>query len=577
MNILGVHLGHDSGAALVRDGYVLADTSEERFNHIKHYGSYPFDSLQFCLKQGGIGMEAIDAIAFTTYLSDPAIKVLFGLSDEEVHELIAKNDRFKTLAVGVSGVKKNIKERFFRRLPEGAPLYVSPFKRRGKDVPIIKVEHHIAHAASAYYTSGFEDSCLIITCDGIGDDVSTAVWRGKGGKIAPVSRFGGSGSLGWFYGLVTEALGWWVGEGEGKTMGLAPYGSTEAFPDEVLTKYMPEYENGILKKKVDFGKIEQLVLMGAYHWHFPASVEVKEIVDHYGREDVAAKAQMLLEQEMKKFVGDWVRREKATRLATAGGVFLNVKLNQKIVEEGIIEKYHIFPGAGDSGLAAGAALYVYNQIAQKPVIGKLQDINWGPAYSDAEIEAVLKERNLRYKKVDDVVELSAKLLSEGKILGWFQGRMECGPRALGSRSILFDPRKAENKDIINARVKFREPFRPFCPSMTSECVADYLYHTRDEQYMITAYRVKPEKAKEIPAVVHVDGTCRPQFVHRDTHPLYWRLLHRFGELTGVPVILNTSFNIKGDPIVCTPRDAIKCFYDTGIDFLAIGSYMLSKQ
>lgn len=350
MNILGVHIGHDSGAALIRDGQVIADASEERFNKIKHYGSYPIESLGFCLKQGGIRMGDVDAIAFTTYISDPAIKILFGLSENEVHDLIAKNDRFKTLAVGVAGVKNKIKDLFFRRLPEGAPLYVSPFKRRGEDVPIIKVEHHLAHAASTYYTSGFEEGCLIITCDGIGDDVSTAIWRGKGGRISPIARFGGNGSWGWFYGLVTEALDWWVGEGEGKTMGLAPYGNPEAFSDEVLTKYMPKYENGNLKKKVDFGKIEQLVLMGAYHWHFPVSIEVKKIVDRYGRENVAAKAQKLLEQEMKKFVGDWVRREKATRLATAGGVFLNVKLNQKIVEDGIVEQITSFPGPVTLGL-----------------------------------------------------------------------------------------------------------------------------------------------------------------------------------------------------------------------------------
>jgi len=574
MNILGVHLGHDSGAALVRDGYVVADASEERFNHIKHYGSYPFESLQFCLTQGKIDMVDIDAIAISTYLQDPAIKILFGLSADEVNELVANNDQLKILSIGI---KSKIKSRVLKRMPEGTPLYVRPFKRRGREIPIVKVDHHLAHAASAYYTSGFTSDCLIITSDGMGDDISTAVWKGKNGKITPLARYNPSGSFGWFYGLVTEALDWWVGEGEGKTMGLAPYGNPEAFPDEILTKYMPEYENGNLKKKVDFGKIEQLVLMGAYHWHFPASVELKEVVDRYGRENVAAKVQKLLEQEMKKFVGDWVHREKATRLATAGGVFLNVKLNQKIVEEGIVEHYRIFPGAGDSGLAAGSALYLYNQLSKVPVISPIQDIHWGPAYSDEEIEAVLKERNLPYKKVDDIAEKCAQLLAEGKIVGWFQGRMECGPRALGSRSILFDPRKAENKDIINARVKFREPFRPFCPSMTYECVSDYLYHTRDERFMITAYRVKPEKAKEIPAVVHVDGTCRPQFVHRDTHPLYWRLLHRFGELTGVPVILNTSFNIKGDPIVCTPRDAIKCFYDTGIDHLALGSFLLNKN
>lgn len=577
MNILGVHVGHDSGAALIREGQVVADVSEERFNHIKHYGSLPLESITFCLKTAGLKMADIDAIATTTPLVDPSIRILFGLTDNEM-DLIRTNNNEKGIYLGQ--IRRKIRKAIWgsdRVGREGAPLYISPFKRKGDDIPILKVDHHLAHASSAYFSSGFEKDCLIVTCDGIGDGVSTAVWRGKHGKITPIARFGGEGSFGWYYGVVTEALDWWIGDGEGKTMGLAPYGNPEAFADEVLKKYQPEYVNGKLAKPVDFGNFERLVLMGAYHWHFPVSNEINKIVERYGRENVAAKAQKLLEQELKNFIVDWVRREKATNLAVAGGVFLNVKLNQKIVEEGVVENFHIFPGAGDSGLAVGAALYVYNELSGKPHIFKLEDVYWGPSYSNEEIESVLKERNLLYRKVEDIATICAQLLADNKIVGWFQGRMECGPRALGARSILFDPRKKENKDIINARVKFREPFRPFCPSMTYECVSEYLYHTRDERYMITAYQVKPQKAKEIPAVVHVDGTCRPQFVRRDNNPLYWELLHRFGELTGVPVILNTSFNIKGDPIVCNPRDAIKCFFDTGIDYLAIEKYLLSKN
>jgi carbamoyltransferase len=574
MNILGVHVGHDSGAALIREGRVVADVSEERFNHIKHYGSLPLESISFCLKAAGIKMIDVDAIATTTRLGDPAIRILFGLTDDETDH-IRKNNNEKRIIPG--NLRRKIRRAIWGSGREGAPLYISPFKRKGDNIPILKVDHHLAHAASAYYTSGYENTCLVITCDGEGDNVSTAVWRASQGIITPFVKYGWGGSFGWFYGIVTEALDWWIGDGEGKTMGLAPYGNPDAFDDNILKDILPEYVDGLLKKEVNFGEIEHLVLMGAYHWHFKRSEQIKDIVQRYGREDVSAKAQKLLENEMKKFIADWVHREKASNLAVAGGVFLNVKLNQKIVEEAIVDNYYIFPGAGDSGLAVGAALYVFNRLSKKPVISKIEDINWGPSYTNPEIEAILKERNLPYEKIEDIAEVSAKLLADGKILGWFQGRMECGPRALGSRSILFDPRKKENKDIINARVKFREPFRPFCPSMTWECVPDYLYHTRDERYMITAYKVRNEKAKEIPAVVHVDGTCRPQFVHKETHPLYWRLLHRFGELTGTPVILNTSFNIKGDPIVCNPRDAIKCFYDTGIDHLSIGEYLLSKN
>jgi carbamoyltransferase len=574
MNILGVHVGHDSGAALIRDGLVVADVSEERFNHIKHYASLPLESIGFCLKAGKVDMKDIDAIATTTQLGDPSIRVLFGLTDSEMDRI-----RFKNNEKGrVSGqIRRKIRRAIFGPGREGAPLYITPFKRRGENIPILKVDHHLAHAASAYYTSGYDKGCLVITCDGEGDKISTAIWKASKGEIYPIIKYGWGGSFGWFYGIVTEALDWWVGDGEGKTMGLAPYGNPEAFDDNILKSILPEYTDGMLKKEINFGEVEHLVLMGAYHWHFKVSEKIKDIVHRYGRENVAAKAQKLLENEMKKFVADWVRREKATNLAVAGGVFLNVKLNQKIVEEGIVENYHIFPGAGDSGLAVGAALYAYNSLSKQKVIYRMKDINWGPSFSNAEIEAVLKVRNLSFNKIEDIAKVSAKLLADGNILGWFQGRMECGPRALGSRSILFDPRKKENKDIINARVKYREPFRPFCPSMTYECVPDFLYDSRDERYMITAYKVKPEKAKEIPAVVHVDGTCRPQFVHKDTHPLYWQLLNMFGEHTGTPVLLNTSFNIKGDPIVCNPRDAIKCYFDTGIDYLAIGNYLISKK
>lgn len=577
MNILGVHVGHDSGAALIRDGHVVTDVSEERFNHIKHYGFLPLESITFCLKAAGIKMTDIDGIATTTPLTDPSIRILFGLNDNEIDRIRVNNNEE---GIDLGHIRRKIRRAIGgsdRACREGAPLYISPFKRKGDDIPILKVDHHLAHASSAYFSSGFEKECLIITCDGIGDGVSTAVWRGKQGKITPIVRFGGEGSFGWYYGVVTEALDWWIGDGEGKTMGLAPYGNPEAFADELLKIYQPEYVDGKLAKPVDFGRFERLVLMGAYHWHFPVSNEINKIVEQYGRENVAAKAQKLLEKELKNFIVDWVHREKAINLAVAGGVFLNVKVNQKIVEGGVVENFHIFPGAGDSGLAVGAALYVYNKLSGKPHIFKLEDVYWGPSYSNEEIESVLEERNLPYREVEDIASTCAQHLADNKIVGWFQGRMECGPRALGARSILFDPRKKENKDIINARVKFREPFRPFCPSMTQECVSDYLYNTRDERYMITAYQVKTDMATKIPAVVHVDGTCRPQFVSRDNNPLYWKLLHRFGELTGVPVLLNTSFNIKGDPIVCNPRDAIKCFFDTGIDYLAIGRYLLSKN
>jgi carbamoyltransferase len=317
--------------------------------------------------------------------------------------------------------------------------------------------------------------------------------------------------------------------------------------------------------------------MDTYHWHFEEAKEVKKIIEKYGREDVAAKAQKLLEREMMAFIKTWVEKEKVSQLATAGGVFLNVKLNQQVVESHIVDDYYIFPNAGDSGLALGAALFVYYQLNAEENIMKIDDIYWGPDYTNEDIDEILKQRHIYHQRSNDVARECAELIANNKIVGWFQGKMESGPRALGARSILYDARSSENKDIINARVKFREPFRPFCPSMTYECINEYLYEPRDERFMITAYKVKPEMIKKIPAVVHVDGTCRPQFVHKELNPKFWNLINHFGKLTGTPVVMNTSFNIKGEPIVCSPRDAIKCFFDTGIDILAIGDFIIKKR
>jgi carbamoyltransferase len=445
-----------------------------------------------------------------------------------------------------------------------------------KDTKIVCVEHHLAHAASAYYTSGFSGKCLIITADGIGGDgVSLGVWRGENGKIEPLLRVGREGSLGWFYGTVTEALGWRHSDGEGKTMGLAPYGDFSK-TEGILNKFCPHYNGGKLVTPHDFGRYKYWKVKGAYHWHFEDAKKIRELLKKYKREDIAAEAQRVFEREMMDIILSWLKKEGTTKLCCSGGAFLNIKLNQRIWESGQVTHQHIFPNAGDGGLPIGQALWAHYYLNGSSEIGVITNVYWGPEFDDKEIEVILKERNLNYKYYDDVVSVSAKLLAEGKILGWFQGRMESGPRALGNRSILMDPGKKENKDIINERVKFREPFRPFCPSLPVEAADNYLENWRMERYMITSFKTMDETRNEIPAVVHVDGTLRPQIVERDQNEKFWRLLTEFGRLTGTPVLLNTSFNIKGEPIVCTPRDAIRCFYDTGMDYLVMGNFIISK-
>lgn len=570
MKTLGIHIGHDSGSSLIIDGQIVADVSEERFIRIKHYAGPPVNSINFCLTTGKISFEELDFIAVSGEIADLKLKTLLNLTDEDFNRIVRQNLPYQSIRKKLKGM---IKDKIVYH--ETPPLYLKFFHLAPK-TRVIKVDHHLSHAAAAYYTSGYQD-CLIITCDGVGDGTSLAVWNGSRGTITETKRYGTSGSFGWFYSLVTEAIGWWVGDGEGKTMGLAPYGDRSAVLNkEMLVHYLPCYQNGEVIKGTDFGAVKYFKECDAFHWHFPDAGKMKTIVDRYGAENVAAEAQDLLEESLLSFIRYWVKKGHARNLVTAGGVFLNVKLNQKIIEDTIVENYSVFPNAGDAGLSLGAALYVSQKFSEEDTAQKIDHVYWGPHYSNDEIESILKERNLRYRKADNIAQEAARALADQKIIGWFQGKMESGPRALGGRSILFDPGKPENKDIINMRVKFREPFRPFCPSIMEEYAHEYLVTNYKDRYMITACKVKDEKRTVIPAVTHVDGTCRPQFISRQTNRLFWELLDNFRQYTGVPVILNTSFNIKGEPIVCSPRDAIKCFFDTGLDVLCIGDFIVSK-
>ena len=457
------------------------------------------------------------------------------------------------------------------------PIYIKNFPLK-KSVPIIHVEHHLAHAASAYYTGGATNgNALICTMDGAGDNQSICLWRWINGKIEVIEKFSSShGSIGWFYSAVTEALGWWHGDGEGKTMGLAPYGEPEKV-NGVLDKFYPKFENGNLVEPKDFRPINYWNESGAYQWHMKIAYEIKKLIEKFGAENIAAKAQSVLEQQVKNIIFPWLENEKTKNLYCAGGVFLNVKLNQRIWESGKVIRQHIYPNAGDSGLAVGAALYVFHKLNNFSGTDFLIDsLNYGPEYSNEEIKQVLDDRNLKYEYYDNIEEKAAKLLSQNKIIGWFQGRMESGPRALGNRSILMSANNAENKDILNAKVKYREAFRPFCPSLLKEKKDFYLKNNRSEPFMITSFTITENKENKVPAVVHVDKTLRPQTVDKNVNNRYWNLINEFGEITGEYLLLNTSFNIAGEPIVNHPREAIRCFYDSGIDCLILGNYIIQK-
>lgn len=576
--ILGVHFGHDAAAALVQHGRVVAHSAEERFNRVKHYGGAPAQAIDYCLRWAGVKMKDVDVIATTSPLEIPSFvrsfAATFHLSEERVNQLVPPPSPTYLDALRKGARALGVLPPLAEEPPMIPPSYILTHEVRDR-TEIVRVDHHLAHASNAYHTSGF-DRCLVITSDGVGDDTSLAVWRGAGGKLDRIRSFGPQGSFGWFFGIVTEALGWQVGDGEGKTMGLAPYGDADSFDDQLLLPWLPRYANGELVKPVDFGPIGNYRLLDTDNWHFLGVEPIVRLVEQHGPENVAAKAQRLLEEEMVAFIAHWLRAEGVRRLAASGGVFLNVKVNQEIVERGLVDEFHVFPDAGDAGLPVGSALAVWQERRPSAVQPRITGVYWGPSYSNDEIETIFKIRNLPYRRCDDIAAEAASLLAAGKIVGWFQGRAESGPRALGARSILMDPRDPGHKDIINARVKYREAFRPFCPSMTEEAANRYLTQMHRDRYMVCASSVRETAAADLPAVVHVDGTVRPQVVTAE-FGRYHDLIARFGEFTGVPVVLNTSFNIKGEPIVSTPSEAIRCFYDTGLDALAIEDFLLTKS
>jgi carbamoyltransferase len=548
---------------LVRDGQIVSDVAEERFTRTKHSSGPPLSSVAYCLASQNLTMRDLDAVAIPSGAPVPALNEMLALPKARREQR------------SFAGRMEDQARRFLKRKIFKPPLYIKNFPLPDS-VPLVHVDHHLSHAASAYYTSGSAEKQLVVTMDGSGDGACIGLWRGENGRIELLQKFPPEASLGWFYGNVTEALGWWHGDGEGKTMGLAPYGD----PDKargVLDRFYPKFSNGQLVEAVQFRGPYFWNQGEAMHWHTDDAYDIQAAVHKYGREHIAAEAQRVLENQSKELVFPWLEKEKTRNLTCAGGIFLNVKLNQRIWESGRVDRQWIYPNAGDSGLAAGAALYVYHQMNSGKPIGSVDNLYWGPEYSEKEIEAVLKLRQLTYRRVENVEEFAAKQLADNKIVAWFQGRMESGPRALGNRSILMSSNRKENKDIINARVKFREAFRPFCPSLLWENRHDYLEKGRDEFFMITSFTCKGPKRDKVPAVVHADATLRPQTVQKSFNPRYWALINEFGKLTGEPLLLNTSMNIMGEPIITHPREAIRCFFDNGLDVLVMGSFVLSKN
>jgi len=571
---LGIFEGHfDPAVAIVRDGRVIAYAEEERFIRNKHaYRVYPRRALHYCLEAAGIGPESIAAIALNWNIDAYTDGGMAAFFDEmaEVWPLDPSTKSWQRAML--SG---------FRRETCQARHAREWHRSFGDlDLPaIVGLPHHFTHALHSYLQSPFDDA-VCLTIDGSGDEHCTVVWRCQGETIEPMRQIRMPHSLGWFYAAFTEYLGFEAYDGEYKVMGLAAYGRPETAFSDKIAKILHPAPDGI-----EYRLDPTFIHYGPRNWsdrftdHLPALFErpprrPNEPIEDW-HQNLAFAVQDALESAVEP-LATWAMQEAGTgNLCIGGGVGLNVKMNSRLHTLPEVKKVFAHPLCSDGGAAAGAALGACWQAAgARPEL--LRTLANGPETDDDEIQATLELCGLDYERPADIAEAVADELVKGAVVGWFQGRMEAGPRALGQRSILADPRQVEARDRVNAIIKYREYWRPFCPSILAEAADRYLISGDDAPFMIIAFEASEEFKRQAPAVVHVDGTARVQTVHRDVLPLFHRLISCFEARTGVAALLNTSFNVKGEPIVCTIHDALRTFYATGMNVLAAGSFLLRK-
>ena len=546
---------HDSSACIVRDGELLFAVAEERISRIKHDASFPKLAIQACLDFAKVTAAQIDELCFGWQTAGPVYS----------HDLkLYATNRWPLSYMNLLNSSRHFLSMWHQE--SGAAPYRRLFGANKTRFRF--VDHHLAHAISAYAYSGFDDAAVVVM-DGRGAWEATSIWHGRAGRLEHVLTLDWPDSLGLFYAQFTGFLGFVPNSDEWKVMGLAPYGQKGID----LTRFInPNDRPYRVHTKTLIGD-------GAQFSHFnsllgaPREPE-SEISSHH--KNIAFAVQDACEEAMMSVVKLALQKTGSKNLCLAGGVALNSKANGKIVASGAIEKIFVQPAASDDGVALGAALAPYLDRNGRLPNKAMRHGYWGPCFDDDAIEKALLTYKVRHTKLSDPAKTAAQLLNEGKILGWFQGRMEFGPRALGSRSILADPRDPEMNSKVNNAVKFREWWRPFAPSFKKEAAPDYLESAYDSPFMILTAQVRPEKRSIIPSVTHVDGSARPQTVEREINPLYYRLIDEFGTITGVPVIMNTSFNLRGEAIVHTPTDALRTFFSSGMDALVIGSFLVEK-
>jgi carbamoyltransferase len=582
MNILGINAYHgNASAAIVCDGRLIAAVEEERFNRVKYAAGFPVQAIRYCLKEAGLTLADVDHVAVPRNpYARLATKLFYALRMPSF-----ARERAKVLAK-------------FKGIPEALALAfdVDPKKIAAK---FHRIEHHQAHLASSFFVSPFERAALL-SADGLGDFASTMWGTGAGNQMNIEGAIAFPHSLGLFYSAVTQYLGFPRFGDEYKVMGLAAYGQPEqmeAFRDIVRfdadsngngfrlgLEYFTHHRTGPEMSWAEADKTPTLGKM--FSDEMPkrlGPVRAPQEPLEQRHRNLAASLQARLEDVYLGMLKKLAKHTGLKTLCLAGGVAFNCVANGKIFDATPFEQVYVHPAAGDAGLAVGAAYYVWHQKLGKPRSFVMDHAYWGPGYSREEIRRAIDANGMARNGYDvaelpekELVRRTAAIIADGKILGWFQGRLEWGPRALGNRSIVADPRRAEMKEILNRRIKHREIFRPFAPSILAEATAEYFEKSHPSPFMTLAYSVRAEKRSVIPAPTHVDGTGRLQTVTREANPRYHALISTFRDLTGVPVVLNTSFN-DNEPIVCRPEEAIDCFSRTQMDALALGDFLISRS
>jgi len=595
MYILGISaFYHDSAACLIKDGDIIAAAQEERFTRKKHDSSFPHHAIKYCLSEANISSEEIKNVVF---YEKPFVKFERLL---ETYLAFAPKG-FKSFAAAMPiWVKEKLfqKSMLTKELIKTLGGFINWKKR------LLFSEHHLSHAASAFYPSPFERAA-ILTLDGVGEWTTTSLAVGKGKEIKVLKEIHFPHSLGLLYSAFTYYTGFKVNSGEYKVMGLAPYGDPK-YADLIKENLIKVAEDGSFQLDMSYFDYATGLTMtnkkfDALFGGLPRTSEDKLTQREM---DLAASVQKVTEDIIIQIAKDIAKKTGEKNLCLAGGVALNCVANGILLREKIFDNIWIQPAAGDAGGALGAALSVWhlhykNDRKVSEERDAMRGAYLGPEFIDSEIEAELKNCGAKFYKFDEneLIEKVATALSDKKAIGWMQGRMEFGPRALGARSIIADPRSPAMQKQLNLKVKYRESFRPFAPSVLQEHVSEWFEHESDSPYMLLVANIKENKRismtseekalfgieklnvsrSSVPAITHVDYSARIQTVHKDTNPLYHAVISKFYEKTGCPIVVNTSFNVRGEPIICTPTDAFKCFMGTELDMLAVGNYLLIKE